>query len=195
MTQISYKLQEIPNLVITEINKCLAKGDFKECIEYHNLDKDGYGVFNCTQKGKRKWFKMHRVAYSLFNNIELTSENLVLHSCDNRACCNPHHLRIGTAKDNSMDMVHKGRSLAGIKNPKYRHGKRERSYLEDLHAKNAIKRATQPYSMSKFNIEQLSEIRDRLKRGEKVSDICKYYNAALGTIYNIKNNKTYKHLT
>ncbi len=26
-----------------------------------------------------------------------------LHSCDRPACCNPHHLRVGTAKDNARD--------------------------------------------------------------------------------------------
>jgi hypothetical protein len=34
----------------------------------------------------------------------------VLHRCDNRRCCRPDHLFLGTAKDNYDDMVAKGRA-------------------------------------------------------------------------------------
>lgn len=34
---------------------------------------------------------------------------VVMHSCDNRLCCNPAHLSIGTYKDNAQDAARKGR--------------------------------------------------------------------------------------
>jgi hypothetical protein len=40
-----------------------------------------------------------------------------LHTCDNRPCFNPHHLYEGTAKRNSRDMVERGRSTTGEKQP------------------------------------------------------------------------------
>lgn len=34
---------------------------------------------------------------------------IVLHSCDNPGCCNPGHLSVGTPKQNTQDMIAKGR--------------------------------------------------------------------------------------
>lgn len=36
----------------------------------------------------------------------------LLHSCDNRRCLNPNHLRPGTAKENVQDMMSRGRHLS-----------------------------------------------------------------------------------
>ncbi len=41
-------------------------------------------------------------------------KSFVLHRCDNRNCVRPDHLFLGTAQDNTADMIAKGRAAFGI---------------------------------------------------------------------------------
>lgn len=64
----------------------------------------GYGVISVSNRSVR----VHRLAYSLFCG-PVSAELYVCHTCDNRRCCNPTHLFIGTATDNNRDRDLKGR--------------------------------------------------------------------------------------
>ena len=73
-------------------------------------DELGYGRY-----GNRK----HRVnvprrAYELYVG-PIAAGLVVRHTCDMPSCVNPAHLVTGTYKDNSQDMVRRGRSCAGDK--------------------------------------------------------------------------------
>jgi len=66
---------------------------------------NGYG--RCRINGRTVY--AHRVAYAFW--IGPIPEGLdVLHRCDNPRCVNPQHLFLGTAVDNALDMVAKGRN-------------------------------------------------------------------------------------
>ena len=60
-----------------------------------------------------KLYSPHRIVYALeCGQIPANDQYhgaVVVHSCDNPACCNPAHLSVGTQKDNVADMVAKGR--------------------------------------------------------------------------------------
>ena len=71
-----------------------------------NVHTVGYGKFSA--KGKTVY--AHRYAVYLTQGIVLTSDQFVMHSCDVQLCVNPEHLSIGTPKDNTHDMIRKGRA-------------------------------------------------------------------------------------
>ncbi len=72
------------------------------------IDKDGYGYY--TIKGKM--YIAHRFLYGILNPGDYQGL-VVMHSCDNRACCNIDHLSIGTQSENTLDMVKKFRNVKG----------------------------------------------------------------------------------
>lgn len=75
------------------------------CWEYYGpcTDRD-YGMID--YQGRKQF--VHRVVYRLMKG-KIPEGLLVLHTCDNPKCCNPDHLFIGTHKDNTQDMIKKGR--------------------------------------------------------------------------------------
>jgi hypothetical protein len=81
---------------------------------------NGYGLVSVGGKSHRA----HRVAYELCNGA-IPDGLLILHSCDNRSCVNPAHLRAGTQAENMQEMVAKGRQRIVItdarKGPKSRY--------------------------------------------------------------------------
>jgi len=65
----------------------------------------GYGVFR-NSDGRNE--QAHRVAWKLTNG-PIPDGLLGCHKCDNVLCCNPAHLFLGTPKQNTDDMLAKGR--------------------------------------------------------------------------------------
>jgi hypothetical protein len=66
--------------------------------------RKGYGRINID----RRSHNAHRVAWLLANGA-VPDDRMVCHHCDNPPCCNPAHLFLGEAADNTADMMQKGR--------------------------------------------------------------------------------------
>ena len=65
----------------------------------------GYGQFGSVKSGV---FSAHKYSYQLFRG-QVPQGMFVCHTCDVRRCFNPNHLFLGTPKDNTDDMMKKGR--------------------------------------------------------------------------------------
>ena len=77
------------------------------CGEWQGkIGRNGYGKF--------RDFFAHRVAYELANG-PITNGLFVCHSCDNKRCCNPEHLWLGTNKENQQDYIAKGLRVPRLK--------------------------------------------------------------------------------
>lgn len=95
------------------------------CIDHGKQgDAKGYGQQAYENKPGAL---MHRVAYVRHHGLTLDdiTGKLVRHNCDNPRCINPQHLLLGAHKDNTADMIERGRGKyvngnmgAGELNPK-----------------------------------------------------------------------------
>jgi hypothetical protein len=102
---------------LTERIKRNVDIDSNECWNWKlGGDKRGYGRIAISKNGKKRHLSVHRVSYETFNG-PIPDGLVVRHKCDNPSCCNPEHLELGTTADNMQDMVQRGRSLIGEKNP------------------------------------------------------------------------------
>lgn len=73
--------------------------------------KSGYGCFRVRWGGKPSSQSAHRVAWALANGTVPPKGLFVCHKCDTPACVNPDHLWLGTPKQNTADMMSKGRRV------------------------------------------------------------------------------------
>lgn len=71
-----------------------------------SMDKDGYGIFTIKQKK----LPAHRASYILHVG-EIPHGLYTLHTCHNPSCVNPHHLKVGTQKDNIQDQIDIGTNV------------------------------------------------------------------------------------
>lgn len=94
---------------------CVSVGPASECwLWKRGRSPKGYGQFAYTPvKYKQVMRRAHRVALMLSGQI-VRDHDMVLHACNNPPCCNPNHLRVGTAEDNWADRHGNGMCSGGV---------------------------------------------------------------------------------
>lgn len=126
------------------------------------------GVFKSNGRACLSLGKRH-LAYRLMYVLQKGPTNglLVLHRCDNVLCINPEHLFLGTNKDNSTDMILKGR---------------QRNQDGSLN------------SMAKLDEDKVRIIKQMLREGYTQRAIAKEFGVHFGTISLIKLGYTWSYV-
>ena len=133
--------------------------DADSCWEWKGkVGPTGYGRL----KANGRELRAHRYAYELEYG-SIPNGLFILHKCDNRRCCRPSHLSIGSTQDNMDDMKRKGRQAKW-----------------------------EGHGMAKLTWEQVMEIRRKLSNGSKGIDLRVEYGISMTAISNIKLNKTWR---
>ncbi len=128
--------------------------------------KTGYG----NLKFLNVFRSAHRVSWALtFGGIP--EGMCVLHKCDVRNCVNPAHLFLGSNRDNTRDMIAKGRGRSSF--PVLRGSAHGRSKLTET---------------------EVLEIRSLFVPGTKKSELARIYGVTYQCIHDILRRKIWRHV-
>lgn len=140
-----------------------------ECWPWRQSTKaGGYGQLMVARRN----VLAHRYAYELTNGA-IPAGQFVCHSCDNRRCCNPAHLWLGTPLDNVRDMYTKGR---------------RRSPSPEVVRVAMAKRGR---TNAKLTIDDVRTIRQRRANGESLQSIANAYGVNQSNISKITRNQSW----
>lgn len=102
-------------------------------------NNSGYGTL--TYRGRAA--TAHRTAAFLSGLVDSTDApknrkgtGFILHACDNRRCCNPAHMRIGTYAENQLEAYDRRRRVAyrGAAHPNARQTDKSLALIKDMRA-------------------------------------------------------------
>ena len=79
---------------------------------------------------------------------EIKNNLVVRHKCDNSMCINPEHLETGTQLENIQDMVKRGRSTKGERNPSSKITSKIAKEIKMKQGELAISKVSERYGIS-----------------------------------------------
>jgi hypothetical protein len=148
------------------------KGDGEGCWRWTAIkNHKGYGQFMMRyDRGKARPFVTHRVSWMIANG-SIDDGLFVCHHCDVRVCVNPSHLFLGTADDNTKDMMAKGRHRCDTS--------------------NTARGENQGHA--KLTEEKVIAMRAEFVAGSSKAHLAEKYGVSLPNVYHVIARNTWKH--
>ncbi len=103
-----FPASDAPSIEVRFLEKMIPEPNSGCWLWTASLTNKGYGEI--MLKHSRRTAYAHRISYQLFKG-DVPPKAKILHSCDMPCCVNPDHLRIGTQRDNILDMYARGRRV------------------------------------------------------------------------------------
>ena len=146
------------------------------CWEYQGAKlQSGYGKLGRRINGKPITYVAHRYVYELMVG-KIPDGMFLCHHCDNKICCNPEHMFVGTQKDNMHDAYKKGRMP---KNPhqhkNWRYGDHNNKGENNGNSK-----------LSKDDVKYIKHLYFAERRNQ--SELARYFNVGRTQIARVVNN-------
>lgn len=138
------------------------------CWLFTERQNGGYGGID-DGSGNRRMIRAHRASW-IVEVGPIPVGLCVLHRCDNPACVRPSHLFLGTMKDNTADMVAKGR------------GGTPPMHVGAAHHK------------AKVDDDTVRAIRQRVAAGERQTTVARDFRLSTNIVNRIIRGRTWKHL-
>lgn len=115
----------------------------------------GYHEKKWRENGALKQELMHRMVYRRFFGDDIDGK-VVRHTCDNKWCINPYHLKVGTQADNVQDRVDRNRSARGSDNGRAKLSEAEAWYVKTDQSHN-ISELARMFGVSRRSIKLIRD--------------------------------------
>lgn len=122
-----------------------TKATASGCIEWQGA-RNRTGCYGLV-RWNGKQYVSHRIAAFLVGKVkspaaprDMKSDQFVLHTCNNKLCCNPAHLYVGTRSQNMLDAYADGlkQPMRGTKHPGAKFTRNQIQEIRVLHLKGVI---------------------------------------------------------